>query len=249
MNAQFSIRVPRWRGKTLRAVLFDLDGTLLDTVDGIAEGLNQALAEQQLGSVAGSQVREMIGHGAPILIARALALLQAPAGATDQNVLLERFYAHYGQILAREECTPRIYSGVTAGLSELYSLGLRLAVVTNKHQRFAADLLGRLGLSQWIQVVIGGDSCERRKPDPQPLLSACAALQVEASQALMVGDSTTDVLAARAAGLPVICVPYGYNEGRDPHTLACDAFVRTLADLPALLLHDSLPHFSLSPRA
>jgi phosphoglycolate phosphatase len=249
MNAQFASKVPRWRGATLRAVLFDLDGTLLDTVDGIAAGLNQALAEQQLGTVAGSQVREMIGRGAPVLIARALALLQVPAGAADQNVLLERFYVHYGQILARADCTPRVYSGVTAGLNELHSLGLRLAVVTNKHERFAADLLGRLGLNQWIQAVIGGDSCERRKPDPQPLLSACTALQVEASQALMVGDSTTDVLAARAAGLPVICVPYGYNEGHDLRTLACDAFVRTLADLPALLLHDSLPEFSLSQRA
>jgi phosphoglycolate phosphatase len=229
-------------------VLFDLDGTLLDTVDGIAAGLNQALAEQQLGTVAASQVRAMIGRGAPMLIARALVLLQVPASATDQNVLLERFYVHYAQILAREECTPRVYAGVTAGLGELYSLGLRLAVVTNKHRCFAADLLDRLGLNQWIQVVIGGDSCERRKPDPQPLLSACAALQVEASKALMVGDSTTDVLAARAAGLPVICVPYGYNEDQDPRTLACDAFVRTLADLPALLLHDSLPHCSLSPR-
>ena len=244
-----AIKVPRWRGETLRAALFDLDGTLLDTVDGIAAGLNQALAEQQLGTVAGSQVHDMIGRGAPILIARALALLQVPANATDQNVLLERFYVHYGQILAREECTPRVYSGVAAGLSELYSLGLRLAVVTNKHQRFAAGLLTRLGLHQWIEVVIGGDSCEHRKPDPQPLQLACAGLRVGVSGALMVGDSTTDVLAARAAGLPVICVPYGYNEGRDPRSLACDAFVETIADLPALLLGDSLPQVSLSPHA
>jgi phosphoglycolate phosphatase len=84
-------------------------------------------------------------------------------------------------------------------------------------------------------VVVGGDSCARRKPDPQPLYFACDALRVDPVQALMVGDSMTDVLAARAAGLPVVCVPYGYNEGGDPRTLACDAFIETLADLPALL--------------
>jgi phosphoglycolate phosphatase len=84
-------------------------------------------------------------------------------------------------------------------------------------------------------MVVGGDSCERRKPDPQPLHFACDAMRVESAEALMVGDSLTDVLAARAAGIPVVCVPYGYNEGRDPRSLPCDAFIETLADLPALI--------------
>ena len=88
---------------------------------------------------------------------------------------------------------------------------------------------------QWVGVVVGGDTCERRKPDPQPLLFACQALGLSPSQVLMVGDSINDVTAARAAGIPVVCVPYGYNEGRDPRSLACDAMIETLADLPGLL--------------
>jgi len=88
-------------------------------------------------------------------------------------------------------------------------------------------------------VVVGGDSCERRKPDPQPLQFACAALRIEPSDALMVGDSVNDVLAARAARLPVVCVPYGYNEGGDPRELPCDAFIETVAELPALLLGEA----------
>ena len=87
----------------------------------------------------------------------------------------------------------------------------------------------------WIDLIVGGDTCERRKPDPQPLLFACGSLGFAAAEALMVGDSINDVGAARAAGIPVVCVPYGYNEGRDPRTLDCDAMVETLAELPALV--------------
>jgi phosphoglycolate phosphatase len=108
-------------------------------------------------------------------------------------------------------------------------------VVTNKQFRFADALLRRLGLSVWVDLVIGGDTCERRKPDPQPLLFACESLQVPPSGSLMVGDSVNDVEAARAAGIAVVCVSYGYNEGRDPQTLDCDALLDSLAELPALL--------------
>jgi phosphoglycolate phosphatase len=90
-------------------------------------------------------------------------------------------------------------------------------------------------------VVVGGDTAEQRKPHPQPLLCACEALQVPPAQTLMVGDSAIDVAAARAAGMRVACVPYGYNEGADPRTLACDAFIDTLADLPTLLLAATAP--------
>jgi phosphoglycolate phosphatase len=86
-----------------------------------------------------------------------------------------------------------------------------------------------------VNVVVGGDTCERRKPDPQPLLFACESLGVAPAQALMVGDSINDVKAARAAQIPIVCVPYGYNEGQDPRSLACDAMIETLADLPRLL--------------
>jgi phosphoglycolate phosphatase len=227
--------VPRWRGVTLRAVLFDLDGTLLDTVDAIAGALNLALAESLLAPLAVAQVREMIGRGAPLLIERALAQLGAPMGEAAQAVLLQRYLQHYECIEAGAGHSARVYPGVRDCLQQLHRQRLRLAVVTNKHKHLACGLLKRLALSDWIEVLIGGDSCARRKPDPQPLQLACQALQVEPAEALMVGDSLNDVLAARAAGLAVVCVPYGYNEGNDPRALACDALVETLAELPALL--------------
>jgi phosphoglycolate phosphatase len=227
--------VAQWRGVTLHGVLFDLDGTLLDTVDAITAALNQALAEQRLGPLAVTQVREMIGRGGPMLIERALAQLGIPMDAAGQASLLQRYFLHYEHVEASDERGARVYPGVSDCLCELQRLGLQLAVVTNKQKQFAIGLLRRLGLNEWIQVVIGGDSCARRKPDPQPLQVACEAMQVEAGHALMVGDSVNDVLAARAAGLPVVCVPYGYNEGNDPRALPCDAFVETLAELPALL--------------
>jgi phosphoglycolate phosphatase len=108
-------------------------------------------------------------------------------------------------------------------------------VVTNKQHRFAAALLERLSLADWVDVLVGGDTCARRKPDPQPLVFACESLQVPPSASLMIGDSVNDVRAARAAGIPIVCVSYGYNEGRDPRTLECDLLLDSLAELPALL--------------
>jgi phosphoglycolate phosphatase len=219
----------------LRAVLFDLDGTLLDTAADITSALNRALAEQGRGAFTAAQVRELIGRGVPSLIERALARLPGPAGEADQALLLRRFHEHYRQLHDCGEFQARAYPGVAQGLSTLFARGLRIGVVTNKAKDAAVDLLARLALNQWIHVVVGGDSCVQRKPHPQPLLLALEALQVQPSQALMVGDSQVDVLAARAAGVAVVCVPYGYNEGADPRSLACDAFVETLGELPALL--------------
>jgi phosphoglycolate phosphatase len=230
---------PRWKGRSLAAILFDLDGTLLDTVDDIAAALNRALAERHLAALPAAQVRDLIGRGAPALVARAVERLGVTLNAADQTALTDRFYWHYDQLHVLDESNACAYPGVTEGLGKLHALGLRLAVVTNKQKHFAVSLLERLKLSEWIDVVVGGDTCERRKPDPQPLEFACAVLRVEPQQALMVGDSRNDVLAARAAGLPVVCVPYGYNEGSDPRSLPCDAFIESLADLPALLLDAS----------
>jgi phosphoglycolate phosphatase len=241
MSARRDLAPPRWRGKLLSAILLDLDGTLLDTVDDIAVALNRALAEKRLATLTTVQVRDLIGRGAPTLIARAVARLGVAVEPAGQATLLERFYFHYAQLHTLNECNLRVYPGVSDGLGKLRALGLRLAVVTNKQKHFAVSLLNRLGLGEWIDVVVGGDTCDRRKPDPQPLLFACESLQVDPVQTLMVGDSMIDVLAARAAGLPVVCVPYGYNEGRDPREISCDAFVETLAELPPLLMGVSPP--------
>lgn len=177
----------------------------------------------------------MIGRGVPTLIQRAVARLGAATGSSNAELLLERFHFHHERIHARDEIQTRVYPGVADGLAGLRAMGLRLAVVTNKPQKAAVELLARLGLASWIQVVVGGDTAVHRKPHPQPLLKACEELEVPPAEALMVGDSLTDVLAARAAGLAIVCVPYGYNEGADPRALPCDAFVESVGDLPALL--------------
>ncbi len=228
-------RAQSLRARSVRAVLFDLDGTLLDTAADISVALNRALAEQKLRELPPAEVRALIGGGVPALIERAVARLGADAAAADAAVLLARFTFHYERTLQLEQIQTRAYPGVADGLAELRALGLSLAVATNKPRQAAIDLLARFGLAGEIQAVVGGDSVVHRKPHAQPLLQACAELKVRPLEALMVGDSLTDVLAARAAGLAVVCVPYGYSEGVDPRALPCDAFVQTLRELPAVL--------------
>jgi phosphoglycolate phosphatase len=225
----------RWRGQALSAVLFDLDGTLLDTVADIALALNRTMLEHGCLPLAEDDVRRMIGRGSPILIERAAAAQGRVIGDAMRAQMLERFFHYYGELEELNEDRAQPYAGAAESLRALHEAGLRTAVVTNKQHRFADALLKRLGLSGWIDVVVGGDTCIRRKPDPLPLLFACESLQVPANASLMVGDSVNDVQAARAACIPIVCVTYGYNEGRDPRTLDCDAFLDTLAGLPALL--------------
>jgi phosphoglycolate phosphatase len=226
---------PHWRGRRLDAVLFDLDGTLLETAGDIGAVLNLALADRQLGPLPADAVRKLIGRGAPSLVARALQLAGTGSQEVDVEATLGRFCAHYEQLYAGDGSTATAFPGVLEGLRALHAAGLKLAVVTNKQRRFALQVLGRLGLVRWFEAVVGGDTSGQRKPDPRPLHHACELLRVDSAQALMVGDSAIDVRAARAAGMPVICVPYGYNEGQDASTLECDALVPTLAQLPALL--------------
>jgi phosphoglycolate phosphatase len=215
--------------------LFDLDGTLLDTASDIARALNRALGEYGITELPLSDVARMIGRGSPVLIERAAAARGYPLSAADRASMLERFFHHYGTLEESDESDAQPYPGAGETLRTMHDAGLQIAVVTNKHSRFANGLLHRLGLAGFVDMVVGGDTCERRKPDPQPLLFACESLGMGPTQALMVGDSVNDVQAARAAGMPIVCVPYGYNEGQDPRSLACDAMLDTLADLPGLL--------------
>jgi phosphoglycolate phosphatase len=227
---------PRWRGQPLDAVLFDLDGTLLDTAGDIHVALNRAIGEFQWLNVSEADVRRMIGRGSPILVERVAAAQGRALDAATQASVVERFFHHYGALQENEEFAARPYPGAAAALELLHGAGVRTAVVTNKQERFASGLLERLHLRDWVDLVVGGDSCERRKPDPQPLLVACGKLGALPSRTLMVGDSINDVLAARAAQIAVICVPYGYNEGNDPRDLPCDALIEDLSRLASLLL-------------
>jgi phosphoglycolate phosphatase len=219
----------------IAAVLFDLDGTLLDTVGDIALALRRAFADHGLDAPPQAAVRTMIGRGAPMLVERADAALQLGLAADKKALILERFFHHYGRLQETDECAAEPFPGARECLRELHAAGVPLAVVTNKQQSFAQGLLNRLDLAPYVQIVVGGDTCERRKPDPQPLQWAAQQLQADDTRTLMVGDSVNDVKAARAAGMPVVCVPYGYNEGQDSRLLPCDAFVETLDQLPRLL--------------
>ena len=217
------------------AILFDLDGTLLDTASDIALALQRAMADHGLAAPDVAAVRTMIGKGSPVLVERACAAVGVAADEAQRAALLDGFFDHYGRLEASGESTALPYDGVREGLAALQARGVPMAVVTNKFHRFAVPLLTHLGLMPNFRVVVGGDTCERRKPDPMPLQWACSELGIEPARALMVGDSINDVQAARAAGMPVVCVPYGYNEGRDARTLPCDAFVESLDALPGLL--------------
>jgi phosphoglycolate phosphatase len=221
------------------AVLFDLDGTLLDTAGDIALALRRAFADHGHQAPPPEAVRQMIGKGAPVLVERAVAAQGLNLDIAGQAALLDRFFHHYGRLQDLDECAAEPYPGAREALAALHAAGVPLAVVTNKYHRFALGLLQRLDLARYLRVVVGGDTCERRKPDPMPLHHACAQLGVASTAAWMVGDSANDVEAARAAGMPVVLVPYGYTEGQDPRSWPCDHLVESLAELPGLVTTQS----------
>lgn len=214
-----------------RAVLLDLDGTLLDTVADLAAAVDAMLVELGRAPIGESAVRTYVGKGARVLVRRALAgSLDAPGDEAAVEAAMPVFERHY----ARENgASARLYPNVVEGLAAMRSRGLTLACVTNKPQSFADALLGRTGLSRFFAAIVGADAHLARKPDPAPLLHACQRLGVAPTQAVAIGDSMNDVQAARAAGIPVIVVPYGYNEGRPASTLDADAHVDDLQQAAA----------------
>ncbi|MFB4205319.1 phosphoglycolate phosphatase [Arhodomonas sp. KWT2] len=216
-----------------RAVLFDLDGTLVDSAPDIATAVDRLLAELGREPVGEALVRHWVGNGARRLVARALAGRRGidgePAGT---EAALARFLVLYRERLV-ERTT--IYPGVIELLDALAAAGIPVAVVTNKPEGLARPLLETLGLAARFGAVVGGDTLAEKKPAPAPLAHAAGILGVALADCLMVGDSLTDVSAARNAGIPVACVPYGYREGDAIFEARPEAVVDTLADLPPLI--------------
>lgn len=219
----------------MRAALIDLDGTLLDTAPDLAAAANAMLADLSLAPIDEFGVRGFIGKGLAHLVRRTLGAVR---GAEPDERTLERalksFEHHYALLNGLRSA---LYPGVREGLAALRSRGARLACVTNKPARFTQPLLEHFNLARYFDAVVSGDSVARGKPDPEPLLAACSQLGVAISEAVMIGDSANDALAARAAGCRVLLVPYGYAEAAALRNLDCDGIVESLlhaAQLPAI---------------
>ncbi|THF63718.1 phosphoglycolate phosphatase [Pseudothauera nasutitermitis] len=204
------------------AVLFDLDGTLLDTIADLADGVNGMLAELGRPVRPLEEIHSFVGKGIANLVRRSLTE-NAHASEAEIDAALPVFRRHYARVNGRNTT---IYPGVRETLDTLRAQGRRLAVVTNKSTAFTDPLLAHMGLSGFFEAVVSGDTLPTRKPDPEMVVHACALLDVEPARALMIGDSINDSLAARAAGVPVLLVRYGYSEGGVPvDAIDCDGLL------------------------
>jgi phosphoglycolate phosphatase len=208
------------------AAIVDLDGTLVDTLDDFVAVLALTLHELGLPAVDRAFVATSIGKGSEHLIRETLRAVGADAGLYD--AAWSAYQRHYDLVNGRHA---QVFDGVEAGLRALRAQGLHLACLTNKPTAFAKVLLQQKGLASYFHVVFGGDAFERKKPDPLPLLRCCEALGSRPERTLMIGDSSNDARAARAAGCPVVLVTYGYNHGEPVREVEADGFVDRLDHL------------------
>lgn len=213
--------------------LVDLDGTMVDSVPDLARCANAALISVGLSERSESDYRQWVGNGVERLVER--ALMNRLDGEPDPDLrsrAMPVFMDWYGKHGFEQS---RLYPGVTDGLDYLLGQGVRLGCVTNKAERFTLPILDHLGLRRFFDLVISGDTLPEKKPSPRPLQYACEYFKVPPSRSLMIGDSRTDVTAARAAGFTCVCVSYGYNHGQDIRCEQPDYVVDSLAELANLL--------------
>ncbi|MDB5863725.1 MAG: phosphoglycolate phosphatase [Betaproteobacteria bacterium] len=217
----------------VKAVTIDLDGTLLDTIPDLAAAANMMLAKLGRPPLAIELIRTFVGKGIVRLVERTLA---GDVDGVPDAALMARalpiFERHYVEVNGRHTT---VYPGVKEGLERMREQGFPLACVTNKSARFTLPLLDEIGLARYFRTVVSGDTLARKKPDPDPLLYAATVLEIAPREMLMIGDSLNDTQAARAAGCPVFCVTYGYNEGHDVRDLDADAVVDSLVDAAVLI--------------
>lgn len=217
----------------VRAAIIDLDGTMLDTVPDFHVAINGMRGEFGLPAISAETIALMIGKGSENLIRTVLALDFDPAGVEQRFAqAMDGYQRHYLAINGRYST---LYPDVEAGLAAMKAAGLRLACVTNKPIAFALPLLKLKNLDQYFEIVYGGDSLAKKKPDPLPLLQVCADFDLAPSSVVAIGDSSNDAQAARAAGCPVLTVPYGYNHGHSIHDTDSDGIVNTLLEAAHVL--------------
>lgn len=227
-----------------RAVLFDMDGTLVHTAPDIAAALNAALCKNGLAPIDPARIADLVGKGAQILVKRALSVQGIDDAQLATRVFAD-YVTEYGSRIGREG---HAFPGAAECLRQLHENGFKLGVVTNALQRFAEATLAHYGLAKYLSIIVGGDRTATPKPHPAPMWFACRTLGVATKEALMIGDSVNDVAAARAAGCSVICVPHGYNEGRPASELDCE-IIAGLGDVPAWLEANAGPRLRPSSAA
>jgi phosphoglycolate phosphatase len=215
----------------LKAIIFDLDGTLVDSARDLQDAMNALLAQEGLRSVDLDEVKSMIGDGVAKLVERAMV---ATGGDLSRlPILVRRFLELYG---ANASHHTEAYPGVRDTLEGLKGMGLSLAVVTNKPYSATIDILESLELKSFFATIVGGDTLPERKPDPAPILLAMDRLGVGPEDVLMVGDNYHDVQAARAAGIGAFAVTYGYSH--KPHAeLGADKLIAEMSELLAIIKH------------
>ncbi|HSH86439.1 MAG: phosphoglycolate phosphatase [Methylophilus sp.] len=216
----------------VKLVMFDLDGTLLDTAPQIAEAANRMLVALGKPMLPQAQISTYIGEGVQNLIKRCLTgnLHDEP-----EAELFAQAQPLYHGFYANNATDSKPFPGVMSTLQQLKADGYPLACVTNKPEKFTLPLLEKAGLSDFFKIVVSGDTLAKKKPDPLPLLHICQKLGVLPAEAVLIGDSETDVQAAQAAGCFVVTVPYGYNQGREIDVATVDATVQQLTDVVGLL--------------
>jgi len=213
----------------IKAIMLDLDGTLLHTAPELTESANRMLRELAFPAVSQELLISYVGNGISWLVKRALTGdMHAEPDSELYAKALPIFEKHYTALLMQS----KTFGGVVQGLDQMKAAGFRLGCITNKVARYTEPLLKGVGLAQYFEIVLSGDSLPEKKPHPLPLLHAAKFFAVPLEQMLLIGDSLNDTVAARAAGCPVFCVPYGYNHGKPVEGLDLDAVI---ANLPAAL--------------
>lgn len=220
-----------------KMILIDVDGTLVDSVPDLAfcvDAMMQRLGRPPRGEAA---VRNWVGNGVERLVRRALiGQLDGEPDEADFEVALQIFLALYADNTSKRSV---LYPGVIEGIAFMKGAGYQLGCVTNKAAQFTEPLLRDLGIRENFGLVVSGDTLPKKKPDPMPLLHAAQHFGVEPADALMIGDSVSDVKAARAAGFGIICMSYGYNHGQDIREAKPDVVIDSMVDLEGLLAADA----------
>ena len=211
-------------------VLIDVDGTLVDSVPDLAFCVDEMMKQLDMPVYGEAVVREWVGNGVIRLTERALC---NDLNGYPEQALFDKAMPIFNELYA-ENTSKRseLYDGVAEGMAFLKECGFKIGCVTNKATQFTIPLLKDLGLHDEFETIICGDTLEKKKPDPAPLLHAAAQLGVKPEQSLMLGDSKSDVKAARAAGFNIICMSYGYNHGEDIRNYDPDVVIDSMAELP-----------------